>query len=49
MTPRRTSWPLTLIGILAFFALLSVAINACDDKLSRQLDNVKSTWEEVGK
>lgn len=38
-----------IIAAAALVALIAIAVNACDDKLSRQLEWLKPTWEEISK
>ena len=36
-----------VLGVVTLVLLIGTGINACDDKMSRQLDNDDITWDEV--
>jgi hypothetical protein len=36
-----------VLGVVALILLIGAGMNACDDKLSRQLDNVDPSNEEM--
>lgn len=38
-----------VLGVIAFIAILGAGMNACADRLSKQLDKVDITYEEVFK
>lgn len=38
-----------IIAALALVALIAIAVNSCDDRLSKQLDSVDITFEEAQK